>query len=760
MVSRNKVCFYRHCKAAFVDSSPQNSSKYCCPEHQRREKAFRSGLATDETYFRENKILGWRVCQKCRGKFRLAEGEKVVRCPACRGHARQKICPKCDQTFTDTTLKNTRRFCESCKGSSERRAAVSDRLEEHRSKRLSRGEGGRIDDFGSVKPFTTTWWGRVGEQLFLHLYPDAVDALAEFGNLCPFDATHKVLGRVSVKTAILRVTPYGKPSWNFQLAGGRSSSETAFLLGFDSNRQEVLYAWLVPTSRCPTQLKVLTPGSQEYVWSEFEVSPYDRAILNRKLQDILSKVPQQGPAKGSSTPDYERVLLGKIGEAIYKKLNPEALHVSGTNPLAPYDFVTPEGATVNVRLRRRDSRGRWTFFRSRNQVDSYAFIGLSSSALDVEAIFHVPSDQMPDKGFSVNLEGSSKWHSFAQPWSKTSVGSLVGISDLESLHVELTSLRKDEILSLSDQARNVLLDRALRYHRMLGFPYPSIPSDTRLRSEVALIRSYRPQGKDLPVDNSGLSLCSAYMPHRFETRHADADFSALGAFNDDLRLKRALGVALLGEHPNLSRRSLRTSLTRINKTPTNFRATVAKALVEIYCPQEGLVLDPCAGWGGRLMGTLVSGRRYTGVEPSQKTVQCLYQLGSRLCEHLAIPRTSFSLIESPIQAVPLGAFQADFAITSPPYWTKELYADSAPLTVAAWVQDFLAPLFVRTRSLLKAGSMFAVNIADVRNDRHVVPLEALTLETAAQCGFSYEASWRMLKMSSGFEPILVFRAVS
>jgi len=48
---RTKTCQYRHCDEEFLDTSKQNSMKFCRVEHRRREKLFRSGKAKDESYF-------------------------------------------------------------------------------------------------------------------------------------------------------------------------------------------------------------------------------------------------------------------------------------------------------------------------------------------------------------------------------------------------------------------------------------------------------------------------------------------------------------------------------------------------------------------------------------------------------------------------------------------------------------------------------------------------------------------------------------
>jgi len=113
---RTKVCEYRHCGEVFVDTSTQNSMKFCCPEHRRREKLFRTGLATDLTYFRDSKETGWRTCQTCSKKFLRAPTETFVRCPTCREEARHKVC-SCGNSYVDTSENNTRRYCYICKSS-------------------------------------------------------------------------------------------------------------------------------------------------------------------------------------------------------------------------------------------------------------------------------------------------------------------------------------------------------------------------------------------------------------------------------------------------------------------------------------------------------------------------------------------------------------------------------------------------------------------------------------------------------------------
>lgn len=753
-----KCCGYRLCGKTFLDASLKHSQKFCCPEHGRREKAFRTGKAKDESYFRAEKTTGWRICHQCRLKFLRGPGSKTIRCPSCLSSNRDKSCRACEGSYRDESLKNTQRYCPACQSKTPQRPTVSNRTQSARRSQVRSGQG-RLDYLSTMTRFTQTWWGRVGELLFLTLYPDASDAICEYGNRSPFDAQHRTLGRVSVKTTHTKQSKRQKALWNFQL-GDSSHSDSTFLVGFSEDFLHVERAWLFPSKDLPRSTRVLCPGSSEYK-AQGEIPAEQVAVLERQLQVILS-APEVPSGEAEARVEYDRITLGNIGEAIYQILYPTSLHVAKTDPLFPWDFTDSDGSRVNVRVRRKGPRDRWTFFRSQSkETDAYFFIGLGDDSRAVEVALRVPASEMPPHGFSFR-EGGSKWSLFKVGiGDRRMVSEFVQLPDLEATHIQITSLTPATKNNLSQEGAVGLLHRAFEYHRTLGFPFPAPPSDKRLASWVDGVRRYSAQGKDLPVNNDVLGLCSAFMPHRFSARNADADFSALTAFHDDVRLNRALEFCL--GSGRLTRPALRSALTSLNRTPTQFRPAVAKALVDSYAPSGGVVFDPCAGWGGRLAGTLIAGRKYLGVEPLKLTADALWKLGMRLCEHLHLDRDYVRILESPIQAVPT-TFFADFALTSPPYWTKEIYdGQRSSITVDSWVTDFLQPMFLKVGAILRPGAAFAVNVVDVKDGRKLIPLEQLAVETAESTGFRLEGSWRMLKGSFGsqtagrFEPVFVFR---
>ena len=187
----------------------------------------------------------------------------------------------------------------------------------------------------------------------------------------------------------------------------------------------------------------------------------------------------------------------------------------------------------------------------------------------------------------------------------------------------------------------------------------------------------------------------------------------------------------------------------------------ARFLVDQYAPTSGdvVVLDPCAGWGGRLLGTLCVPRldkiTYVGVDPNRMNQSVYKTLTERVThylknEKLLGPRAA-SVTPVPFEdwlktraAIALRG-KVDVAITSPPYGVAtEIYEveDNVPKTkrtqsanryptYAKWVDGFLKPMCVGVAAMLKPNGVFLLNIANVKgkaprleNDANRLLLEA------------------------------------
>jgi len=188
------------------------------------------------------------------------------------------------------------------------------------------------------------------------------------------------------------------------------------------------------------------------------------------------------------------------------------------------------------------------------------------------------------------------------------------------------------------------------------------------------------------------------------------------------------------------------------RTPTVFRPTVARFLYERYCPPGGLVWDPCAGYGGRLVGGLAAGVRYLGTDVEQATVNGNLELAEVLGASDRV-----GVICCPAEEFTPPA-DVQMVFTSPPYFHQERYQGGEQTwrsysTVGEWLEGFLRPII---RSSLVA-PVLVLNIADVSK----IPLVEHTKMVAQEEGWVLSETLKMplasLNRRRAEEPILIFR---
>lgn len=168
---------------------------------------------------------------------------------------------------------------------------------------------------------------------------------------------------------------------------------------------------------------------------------------------------------------------------------------------------------------------------------------------------------------------------------------------------------------------------------------------------------------------------------------------------------------------------------------TAFPPFHAKFFADRFLPPEtdGIVVDPCAGWGGRLLGTLCVHRkshiRYYGVDPEKRNQEAYKGLARRINVWLKrevygkrSARVFCAPFEDWIRSKFAGRLQgrADLVITSPPYFSAENYnptnkkqSANRYRTYLPWREKFYRCLVKGAYDLLKPGGVFVLNIADV-----------------------------------------------
>lgn len=172
------------------------------------------------------------------------------------------------------------------------------------------------------------------------------------------------------------------------------------------------------------------------------------------------------------------------------------------------------------------------------------------------------------------------------------------------------------------------------------------------------------------------------------------------------------------------------------------------------CRKYGLgrhsrVLDPCGGWGGRMIGVSVVADNYRCYEPATLTAQGLKKL-SEFIRSVNPDFTTDIRCEPYEDSVEQVGFY-DFALTSPPYYDTERYSDEETnscnryTTFDAWCEGFYLPMVDKTMRQLKIGRPFVINVGD-----RAYPLSEVLETYCAERGFTMRRVKGGIMNNSGF----------
>lgn len=170
------------------------------------------------------------------------------------------------------------------------------------------------------------------------------------------------------------------------------------------------------------------------------------------------------------------------------------------------------------------------------------------------------------------------------------------------------------------------------------------------------------------------------------------------------------------------------------KMPMDFPASLARDLIDEF-GAGGRVLDPCTGWGGRLVGFLASDAvEYDGTDASP--YQCE---GDRLIfdtfQDVTRIEKSVAVNCSPFEKRELRSDYFDMAITSPPYFDTEKYIGGEQSretngSYNEWRDNFYHVLISKTFEALKVGGVFCLQVGSQR-----YPLLQDGMKIAEEVGF-------------------------
>lgn len=170
------------------------------------------------------------------------------------------------------------------------------------------------------------------------------------------------------------------------------------------------------------------------------------------------------------------------------------------------------------------------------------------------------------------------------------------------------------------------------------------------------------------------------------------------------------------------------------KRVLDFPASLARHYMNKYA-DGGRVLDPCAGWGGRLVGFLASKAvEYVCCDPADPQIN-----GNKRIYELFNPYTPFEKKVS-FNCTPFEKYENpdnyfDMAITSPPYFDVEDYVGGAQShkeysNYDLWVEKFYSVLIEKTYHAIKDNGVFVLQVGNQK-----YPLATDAIKIAEKIGF-------------------------
>lgn len=253
-------------------------------------------------------------------------------------------------------------------------------------------------------------------------------------------------------------------------------------------------------------------------------------------------------------------------------------------------------------------------------------------------------------------------------------------------------------------------------------------------------------GDIVPIDTRsrpGHKILDHHMPHFWDVKNHKG-ISVRSMFSKE-NLEKALITNLMMHstpYPTEIRRMI--IMTGGLGNVTKYRTITSKAIVQFF--RAKYILDPCAGWGGRMLGSLAaaSDTRYCGCEPDHNTSECLMNILSD--ENIPTDVTNradiwAAPVEKVLPSLPKNTF--DMILTSPPYFNLELYTNGEQSTTSfttweEWTNKWLKPVILGCLACLKEGGTSCWSVKNFKSDKSY-DLADITKK------IHEDAGWRLVK---------------
>lgn len=280
----------------------------------------------------------------------------------------------------------------------------------------------------------------------------------------------------------------------------------------------------------------------------------------------------------------------------------------------------------------------------------------------------------------------------------------------------------------TDGEKEKIVNCVVDYYHEKGFPFYEI-NDDKLYKDLRNVKNstidkIEVEDDELQQNMAGLYFINTFHPEMWDVPCRKAK-TPMEVFNDRQTLYNAILKRIkLNSTSPLTPFQIRKSLKVFSgaQSVSNFRPTIAKYIYEKYGKENAKILDPCAGYGGRLMGAFLANNvaKYTSVDPNKVTVknnekllEYLYKIENGMFENHIEKDINF--YDVPFEDwVPDDTY--DVIFTSPPYFNIERYSDEDTQswvryqTIESWLDNFIGKLIEISASCLADDGYFIINI--------------------------------------------------
>jgi hypothetical protein len=243
-----------------------------------------------------------------------------------------------------------------------------------------------------------------------------------------------------------------------------------------------------------------------------------------------------------------------------------------------------------------------------------------------------------------------------------------------------------------------------KYHP--EFPYPVLEEDLlNVRSQIKNYDFSTVYHDEKSFKNTTSPVGNNYLKHLFKEYWACSyqnNLSPVECWRNDKELGRIIawriGINNSNETYNLSPKIIIRGMSAARQTISFFKPLVAAAIYKHYNvdnKQNLVVFDPCAGFGGRMLGfkSLYPDGKYIALEPNKYTFSNLETLAGELgdCE---LHKTTLEDFNKNIEY--------DFVFTSIPYFDMESYygEETSYKDFEEWKNIFIKKLLTYPRLIV------------------------------------------------------------